>query len=79
MAHSDEATRQRLREIVQNGEASAMPEVLAAIQATGGLDYSRQRARQYAEAAEAALEGLAENPAVAALRGLARYAVERGH
>jgi len=79
MAHSDEATRQRLREIVQNGDASAMPEVLAAIHATGGLDYSRKRAMEYADLAEQALEGLPESDAVAALRGLARYAIERSH
>ncbi|HBK46881.1 MAG TPA: octaprenyl-diphosphate synthase, partial [Xanthomonadaceae bacterium] len=41
MAHSDPATCQRLRAIVEQGDAGAMPEVLAAIQATGGLDYSR--------------------------------------
>jgi len=79
MAHSDEATRQRLRAIVQNGDASAMPDVLAAIHATGGLEYSRRRAEEYAEAAERALDGLADNDAVAALRGLARYAVQRSH
>jgi octaprenyl-diphosphate synthase len=79
MAHSGDATRARLREIVENGDASAMPEVLAAIETTGGLDYSRRRAAEYAQAAERALDGLAENDAVAALRGLARYAVERRH
>ena len=56
-----------------------MDEVLAAIHATGGLDYSRQRAAEYADAAEAALDGLGENEAIAALRGLARYAVSRNH
>ena len=79
MAHSGDATRARLREIVEHGDAGAMPEVLAAIKATGGLDYSRRRAAEYAQAAELALDGLAENDAVAALRGLARYAVERKH
>ncbi|KAF1055321.1 MAG: Octaprenyl diphosphate synthase [Stenotrophomonas maltophilia] len=79
MAHSDAATRERLRSIVQDGDASAMPEVLAAIRATGGLDYSRTRAEEYAERAERALDGLADNDAVAALRGLARYAVQRSH
>jgi len=79
MAHSDDATRERLRTIVQDGDASAMPEVLAAIRATGGLEYSRARAEEYAEAAERALDGLADNDAVAALRGLARYAVQRSH
>jgi octaprenyl-diphosphate synthase len=75
--HSDAATRERLRTIVQDGDVDAMPEVLAAIAATGGIDYSRRRAEDYAEAAERALEGLGDNDAVAALRGLAHYAVRR--
>ncbi|KGK58967.1 octaprenyl-diphosphate synthase [Xanthomonas arboricola] len=79
MAHSDAPTQQRLRTIVEQGDAAAMPEVLAAIQATGGLDYSRARAAEYAAAAERALDSLPHSPAVAALRGLARYAVERTH
>jgi len=77
MAHSDAAVRERLRDIVAQGNAAAMPEVLAAIHATGGLEYSRQRAHAYADAAEAALDGLPENDAVAALRGLARHSVNR--
>ncbi|MGX5732218.1 polyprenyl synthetase family protein [Pseudoxanthomonas beigongshangi] len=77
--HSDAATAARLRTIVQEGDAKAMPEVLAAIRATGGLEYSQQRAREYANTAERCLGGLPENDAVAALRGLARYAVERRH
>ena len=77
--HSNAAVRERLRVIVENGDIDAMPEVLAAIEATGGLEYSLRRAETYAAAAEAALEGLAENDAVAALRGLARYAVRRDH
>ncbi|WOS39449.1 polyprenyl synthetase family protein [Xanthomonas rydalmerensis] len=79
MAHADDATRARLRQIVEQGDASAMPEVLAAIEASGGIDYSRRRAADYAAAAERALDGLPENEAVAALRGLARYAVSRKH
>ncbi|MDY4295292.1 MULTISPECIES: polyprenyl synthetase family protein [unclassified Xanthomonas] len=79
MAHADDVTRARLRQIVEQGDASAMPEVLAAIEASGGIDYSRRRAADYAAAAERALDGLPENEAVAALRGLARYAVERRH
>ena len=77
MLHSDAATRDRLRAIVEAGEVEAMPEVLAAIEATGGLAYSRRRAEDYADAAERALDGLDDNDAVAALRGLARYAVRR--
>ena len=71
--------RARLRTIVETGDTGALPEVLAAIETARSLEYSRARALEYAEAAERALAGLADNEAVAALRGLARYAVERGH
>ena len=79
IAHSDEATRACLRSAVEHGDTEAMPEVLAAIHATGGLDYSRRRAQEYAYAAERALDGLDENEYTLALRGLARYAVSRDH
>ena len=79
MAHSPAPVRERLRAIVEAGDADALDEVVAAIRACGSLDYSRRRAIEYATAAEAALDGLPDNEAVAALRGLARYAVERGH
>lgn len=79
MAHSDEAVRQRLRAIVEAGDADAMGEVLEAIRTCGSLDYCRRRAEEYADAAERALDGLPGNEAVCALRGLARYAVERGY
>ncbi len=79
MARSEAPVRERLRGIVENGDGDAMAEVLAAIEASDGLGYSRGRAREYAEAAERVLDRLPDNAAVAALRGLARYAVERGH
>ena len=77
IAHSDAQVAARLRGIIEHGDAAAMPEVLAAIRAAGSLDYSHSRAVEYADAAERALDGLEETPALAALRGLARYAVER--
>src|SRR5690606_26420847 len=52
MAQADDATRARLRAIVEQGDTGAMPEVLAAIQRAGSLDYSRARAREYAAKAE---------------------------
>ena len=77
MAHADPVVHARLRAIIEQGEVEAMPEVLDAIARSGSLDYSRSRAREHAQAAEAALASLPENQAVAALRGLARYAVDR--
>lgn len=79
IGHSDADTRTRLRAAVEHGDTSGLPDVLAAIRATGGLDYSRERARAYARAAEQALDGLQDNEYLAALRGLARYAVSRDH
>lgn len=79
IAHSDEATRAVLRAAIEQGDTGALPQVLAAINATGGLDYSRRRAAEYAQAAERALDALDDNEYTAALRGLARYAVSRDH
>lgn len=79
MAQSDPDMRARLRAIVETGDADALPEAVAAIHATDALAYSRSRATAYADAAQAALDGLPDNPATAALRGLAQYAVQRDH
>ncbi|HHW4678360.1 MAG TPA: polyprenyl synthetase family protein [Xylella sp.] len=77
MTHSDATTRARLHTIISKGDSDAMPEILSIIRSTGSLDYSRQRAGTYAATAERALDGLPETEAMAALRGLARYAIER--
>ena len=79
MQHADAATRTVLRAAIEQGDTGALPQVLAAIHASGSLAYSRERALRYAEDAEDALTGLAENAYVAALRGLARYAINRDH
>jgi octaprenyl-diphosphate synthase len=73
------ATRLRLAEIIRAGDASALPEVLDAIRASGSLDYSRTVAERYAAAAEAAIAGLPANAWTDALRGLTRYAIQRDH
>ncbi|QDA57995.1 polyprenyl synthetase family protein [Thermomonas aquatica] len=79
MQHSDAATRAVLREAIEQGDTDALPQVLAAIHACGSLDYSRERALQYARDAEAALATLGDNAHAAALRGLAQYSVSRDH
>jgi octaprenyl-diphosphate synthase len=77
LAHTDAATRERMRAAVRSGDIDAMPMILHAIRATGGLEVSAAKAREHAKRAEAALRGLPESPWLAALHGLARYAVER--
>lgn len=79
IAHTDDRTRARLQTIVSQGDSLAFAEVLAAIKATGGIDYSQQRALHYARAAEQRLDALPDNDATRALRSLARYAVRRAH
>ncbi|WP_256645409.1 polyprenyl synthetase family protein [Thermomonas paludicola] len=79
MAHSDDATRAELRRIVEHGDIDGMPAALAAIDACNSLAYSRQRAMDYARAAEDALAGLARGNHTAALLGLAHHAVNRDH
>ncbi len=79
IGHSDAHVRDALRAAIEDGDTSALPQVLAAIHASGGLEYSRERARGYADLAERALDGLDDNDHLAALRGLAHYAVNRDH
>ncbi len=79
MRHADHATRERLRAVVEQGDVDALPDVIAAIDAHDSLAYSRARAEEFAALAESALAGLSDNDAVAALRGLAHYAVSRNH
>jgi octaprenyl-diphosphate synthase len=77
MQHGDAATRARLRGAIEQGDVEAMPDIVAAIRASGSLAYSERRARDYAEAALAAITPLPDNAHVAALRALAQYAVDR--
>ena len=77
MNQSDPEHRQRLRDVIAHGEVAALAEVLDTIRATDSIEYSRMRAHQYAQAAEDALAALPDNAWTAALRGLARYAIDR--
>ena len=77
MRNADPAVAARLRAALESGDGDALPDVQAAILSGGGLEYSRERAHGFATRAVAALDGLAGNAYVDALRGLARYAVDR--
>ena len=79
MAQTEADVKQRLRAIIEQGDAEAMPEVLAAIDAAGSLDYSTGKARQHAEAAKAALAGVPDGDWKRALLELADYSVARAH
>ena len=79
MAHADDALKQRLRGIIETGDASAMPEVLAAIEAAGSLQYSIDKACRHAQAAKAALAAVPDGEWKRALIELADYSVARNH
>lgn len=66
-----------VREAIEHGGREAFSEVVAAIKATGALEYAREAARREAERACAAIRGLPETPAKAALVGLADYSLVR--
>ena len=51
--------------------------IVGIVEERGGLEYTRERAAEYAERAEAALEGLEGGSAVEALRDAVSYAVGR--
>ena len=79
MAHCDAATRAELRRIVEHGDRDGLNVAQTAILHCASLDYCRQRAQAYADAAVAALHDLPDNPFTASLHGLARYALSRDH
>ncbi len=66
-----------IREAIEHGGREAFCEVVAAIKATGALEYAREAARREADAACAAIRALPESPAKAALIALADYSVVR--
>ena len=79
MAQAEAGVKQRLRAIIEQGDAEAMPEVLAAIEAAGSLRYSIDKARHHAEAAKSALASVPDGDWKRALLELADYSVARTH
>ncbi len=79
MSHADDALKQRLRSIIEQGDGSAMPEVLAAIERAGSLPYSIAKAQHYAQQAKAALSTVPHSEWKQALLDLADYSVARNH
>ncbi len=66
-----------LKRAITNGGLDALPDVLAAIHATGSLERARDRAHGFAQSAREALSVLTPSPARDALAVLADYAIDR--
>ena len=74
---ANEPVQIRLREIIEQGDASAMPEVLNAIKHAGSLQYSLEQAQQHAQLAKQALNDVPDSEWKQALLDLADYSVAR--
>ena len=75
--NGDDAEREVVRNAIANGGRSNMPAVVAAIHATGAIEYARAAAHREAETAMSSIALLANSPHKDALLQLALFAVER--
>jgi octaprenyl-diphosphate synthase len=66
-----------LREAIVQGRAERLGEVMAAVEATGAIPYTRALAERYSDSAVAALGGLPDSPHKQALQDLARFTIQR--
>lgn len=79
LEHADEHAKNRLREILQNGERHAITEVQAILMDTRSIDYTLNKAYQFADKAKLALASLPESIYKEALLAIPDIAVKRSH
>ncbi len=77
MANGSAAERHMIREAIQTGGTQNLTSIQLAIESSGGLRYTAERAREEALLAMAALEGLPKSRYREGLAELARFAIER--
>jgi octaprenyl-diphosphate synthase len=77
LKNGSEGQRVAIRDAIRQGGVTQLDPVVAAIDATGGLEYTARLAVQEAELALSALQDLPESPYKSGLAALARFAV--GH
>jgi octaprenyl-diphosphate synthase len=76
LRHGSEQQREAIREAIRRGGLAQLEPVIAAIESTGGLDYTLGLARQQCTQALAALGPLPDSRYKTGLEELARFAVE---
>ena len=79
MLHGSPAQAEKIRTAIRDGRIDWLEDVLIAVEQTGGLAYSAALAASHSETAISALGGLPESPFKEALKGLARFAIQRTH
>jgi octaprenyl-diphosphate synthase len=77
MAHGSAAERHMIREAVMTGGTQNLTSIQLAIETSGGLRYTAERARSEAETAIEALEALPSSKYRDGLSGLAQFAINR--
>ena len=73
----DAVQRETIRNAIEQGGLDHLEPILAAIESTGALEYTRRLAQDEADKALTALHALPETPYKQGLIALARFAVER--
>ena len=68
-----------LRRAIETGGLDSLDNIVAAIRDSGAIERALATAQRYADAANAALDGLPDSDARDALRVLAQYALKRSH
>lgn len=76
LKHGSESQKAAIRAAIQQGGLDQLDTIIAAIDATGGLDYAARLAQEEKEKALVALAPLADTPYKEGLAALARFAVE---
>ena len=79
MRHGSTEQAACVRQAIEQGGRDEFPAVLAAIKATGALDYTRKQAGREAELACAAIQSLPPSNYKKALLELSSFAVQRNH
>jgi len=77
LTHADADAAALIREAIEQGGTELQAPILAAVERSGGLEYTAQLAEREAQKAEAVLAELPASPYRDALAGLARFAVTR--
>ena len=73
------AQADKIRTAIRDGRLDWLEDVLVAVEQTGGLAYSAALAATHSDAAISALGGIPDSPFKEALKGLARFAIQRTH
>src|SRR5690242_11721542 len=76
LRHGSDAQRATIRRAIEHGGLEELDPIIAAIESTGGLEYTAGKARLESQHALASIEVLPESPYKHGLASLARFAVE---